>query len=361
MERSRTLDFQGLGSATLIGSMPHRDRQRAIELVLQTVPEIPVWPQLSAYHAEQMMAQYIEGLPGLVTEEGRQFVRSDTPQFDQQVLLFYERYLALAEGPLQIEDSRFRMGEETSATFRCFLETLKGANLPLRALKGQIVGPFTLLSGLKDQDGRALIYDERFLDIVPKLLGLKARWQIELMQTFGVPVIIFLDEPGLAGFGSSAFITISAELVLTLLTEVVDAVHAAGGLAGVHVCANTDWLLAFQSNLDIINFDSYTYFDKFALYRKQWLKFMAEGGNIAWGVVPTSDFDAIRAETPESLARRWTGQIRELAAGEMQMDEVIVHSLFTPGCGCGSLPEAHTALVLDLLKRFCRIMRQGEY
>jgi hypothetical protein len=307
-----------------------------------------------------MMAQYIEGLPGIVTEEGRQFVRCDTPEFDQQVLLFYERYLALGEGPLQTEASRFGMGEATSATFRCFLETIKGANLPLRALKGQIVGPFTLLSGLKDQDGRALIYDERFLDIIPKLLGLKARWQIELMQPFGVPVIIFLDEPGLAGFGSSAFITVSAELVLRLLAEVVDAVHTAGGIAGIHVCANTDWLLAFQSNFDIINFDSYGYFDKFALYRKEWLQFMAQGGNIAWGIVPTSDLNAIQAETPEGLAGRWTGQIRELAAGQMEMEEVIVHSFFTPSCGCGSLPEDYAARVLDLLKKFCRIMRQGE-
>lgn len=353
-------NFQGLGSATLIGSMPQRDRQRAIELVLRAAPEIPAWPQLTAYPAERMMAQYIEGLPGLVTEEGRQFVRSDTPEFDQQVLLFYERYLALGERPLQIEASRFRMGEETSTTFRCFLETVKGANLPLRALKGQIVGPFTLLSGLKDQDGRALIYDERFLDIIPKLLGLKAMYQIELMQTFGVPVIIFLDEPGLAGFGSSAFIAVSAELVLRLLAEVVDAVHAARGLAGVHVCANTDWLLLFQSNCDIINFDSYGYFDKFALYRKQCLQFMAQGGNIAWGVVPTADLDAIQAETPEGLARRWTGQIRELAAGEMEIEEVIAHSFFTPSCGCGSLPEDYAARVLDLLKGFCRTIQQGQ-
>ena len=127
--------------------------------------------------------------------------------------------LLLARDRSTIEASRFRMGEETSATFRCFLETIKGVNLPLRALKGQIAGPFTLLTGLKDQDGRALIYDERFLDIIPKLLGLKARWQIELMRTFGVPVMIFLDEPGLAGFGSSAFITVSAELVLRLLSR----------------------------------------------------------------------------------------------------------------------------------------------
>jgi len=352
------MNFQGLGAATLIGSMPQKDRQKAIELILQTVPEIPVWPQLPLYPDEQMMAQYIEGLPGLVTVESRQFVRSDTEEFDRQMLQFYEQFLAVEEGSLLVENSSCAMGEETGVTFRCFLKNIECANMSFRALKGQVVGPFTLLTGMKDQSGRALIYDERFLDLVPKLLGLKARWQIELMKKFGVPIIIFLDEPGLAGFGSSAFITLSAELVCGLLSEVAEAVHQAGGIAGIHVCANTDWFLAFESGFDVINFDSYGYFDKFALYRKEWLNLIANGGNVAWGVIPTSDLETIRLETPETLADRWIGQMRELAGNEIGIEEVIVHSLFTPSCGCGSLPENYAARVLDLLDGFCRIVRR---
>jgi hypothetical protein len=352
--------FQGLGSATLIGSMPQTDRETAIGLALQAAPEIPAWPQLPIYPAEQMMAQYIEGLPGLVTEEGKQFVRSDTVKFDEESLLFYGQYLEIEDGSLKVDDSLFRMGEQTSTTFRRFLDTVRSAGLPFRALKGQITGPFTFLCGIKDRSGRALIYDERFLDIVPKLLGLRARWQIEIMRTFGVPVIIFLDEPGLAGFGSSAFITVSAELVVKLLAEVADAIHAAGGIAGIHICANTDWLLAFQSNLDIINFDSYGYFDKFVLYRKEYVDFIARGGNMAWGVVPTLDVEAIWAETPESLAGRWIAQARELVQGGMGLEKILAHSLFTPACGCGSLTEDGAARVLDLLKGFCGIMRSGQ-
>ena len=352
--------FQGLGSATLIGSMPQSDREKAIGLALQAAPEIPAWPQLPIYPAEQMMAQYIEGLPGLVTEEGKQFVRSDTVEFDAEALLFYEQYLAIEDGSLTVDGSLFRMGEDTSVTFRRFLDTVRSAGLRFRALKGQITGPFTFLCGIKDQDGRALIYDERFLDIVPKLLGFKARWQIEIMRTFGVPVIIFLDEPGLAGFGSSAFITVSAELVVKLLAEVADAIHAAGGIAGIHVCANTDWALAFRSKLDIINFDSYGYFDKFVLYRKEFTDFIARGGNMAWGVVPTSEPEAIRAATPESLGRRWIAQAKGLVQGGIGFDTILAHSLFTPACGCGSLTEDCAARVLDLLRGFCGIMRSGQ-
>ena len=348
--------FQGLASTTLIGSMPHKDRDKAIGLILDSVPQIPVWPQLPAYPAEQMLVQYAEGLPGLVEEAGRRFVRTGTEEFDRESYLFYEQFIALEEGAAEVANSRFQMGSETGATFRYFLEVLSTANLTFRALKGQIAGPFTLLSGLKDQDGRALLFDERFQDIIPKLLAYKAKWQIEFLKPFGVPVIVFLDEPALAGFGSSAFITVTAELVRKILTEVVDGIHSAGALAGIHVCANTDWLLAFQSHFDIINFDAYNYFDKFALYRKECLEFMRRGGNIAWGIVPTLDPEAIATETSESLADRWTGQVRELLSGEMSVEETLEHSIFTPSCGCGSLTEDTTARVLELLKGFSRIV-----
>ncbi|MDR3568249.1 MAG: hypothetical protein P4L43_09505 [Syntrophobacteraceae bacterium] len=349
-------DFLGSGCATLIGSMPQKDRKSTIDLVLRTAPEIPAWPQLARFAAEQMMEQYIEGLPGLVRTEERLFVDSASPEFDREVLVFYEQFLAVEDGRLKVEDSGFGLGERTGATFRAFMEAVEGASPAPRALKGQVVGPFTLLCGLKDQDGRALIYDERFLDIVPKLLGMKARWQIERMRTLGAPVIIFLDEPGLAGFGSSALITVSAELARRVLGEVVEAVHAAGGLAGVHVCANTDWRLAFDSNFDIINFDAYGYFDKFAIYKEECFDFFGRGGNIAWGVVPTSDPDAIDSETPESLAARWTGQAEAFAAGKMSLQELKEHSLFSPSCGCGSLSEARSERVLELLRGFCRII-----
>lgn len=349
-------DFLGLGCATLIGSMPQKDRASTIDLVLKTAPEVPSWPQLTVNPAERMMEQYVEGLPGLVSTGDRVFVNSVSSEFDREVLLFYEQFLAVDDGGLKVDDSPFRMGDETGATFRAFVETIKKSRPAVRAVKGQVTGPFTLLCGMKDQDGRALIYDERFLDIIPKLLGLKARWQIEIMRQFGVPVIIFLDEPGLAGFGSSALITVSAELVRRVLGEVVEAVHAAGGLAGVHVCANTDWQLAFDSNFDIINFDAYGYFDKFAIYWKECTDFMNRGGNIAWGVVPTSDPDAIGAETSESLAARWTSQVGGLAAGKMR--EVTAHSLFTPSCGCGSLSEENTARVFELLRGFCGIIHK---
>ncbi len=95
--------------------------------------------------------------------------------------------------------------------------------------------------------------------------------------------LIFFDEPGLAGFGSSAFITITPEDIKACLSEVFEAVHAEGGLVGVHVCANTEWSVIFDSGTDIVSFDAYSYFDKFILYPEHIRTFFQRGGILCFG------------------------------------------------------------------------------
>ncbi len=350
-------DWRANASATLVGSMPHRDRNAAIELILGEVPEIPVWPQLPSFQAEQMMIQYNEGLPGQSASPGKSAIFTDTPAFEQELYAFYEEYMEVDAGSRDIIDSRFRLGPETGATFFRFLERIDRSSSALRAVKGQIVGPFTLLSGLKDQRDRLLLYDERLQDVVAKHLAMKARWQIAHMKEIGRQVIIFIDEPALAGFGSSAFISVTRELVRQLLDEVVDAIHQAGALAGIHVCANTDWLLAFHSAVDIINFDAYNYFDKFGLYQEAFLRYIDEGRLIAWGMVPTSDPALIAQETSRSLADRWLKQVEGLTSPEAPLEKILAHSLFTPSCGCGSLPQETAERVARLTRELGAIMQ----
>ncbi|MFP5213154.1 MAG: hypothetical protein ACLGPL_07215 [Acidobacteriota bacterium] len=345
------------GSVTMVGSMPHKDRSKVIDLVLGEFLEIPVWPQLACYEAEGMMVQYLEGLPCVRTEDGRVFVDTDAPEAESEIYAFYEEYLEIDAGTKNINDSRFGFGPETGKTFFPFLDALKGSGRSYLAVKGQVSGPFTLLSGLKDRQGRSTLYDERLQDLIPKHLAMKARWQVEHLKALGAPVIIFLDEPALAGYGSSAFISVTSELIQTILGEVIDAVHQAGGLAGVHVCANTDWLLAFDSGVDIINLDAYNYMDKFALYRDPFIRFMERGGVIAWGMVPTNDPAIIEQESARSLADRWLEQIRPFTADKLTVKNILAQSIFTPSCGCGSLSEPMAERVVRLTRELGEIMR----
>ena len=141
----------------------------------------------------------------------------------------------------------------------------------------------TFTTGVTDRQGRAIFYDPQTRDAAVKLLALKARWQVRRLSAFARTVIVFLDEPALAGFGSSEMISISREEISACLGEVVDAVHAEGGLAGIHVCANTDWSVVISGAMDIVNFDAYAYFDRFVLYPNEIRAFIAAGGILAWG------------------------------------------------------------------------------
>ncbi|HAA03047.1 MAG TPA: hypothetical protein DCE18_06725 [Syntrophobacteraceae bacterium] len=342
---------------TLIGSMPHRDPQRVIDLIVQAMGDIPVWPQLPAYEGERMMVQYLEGLPGLRAHGDHILVDTEQAQFDSELVAFYQDFMDVEAGLLDIRESRFQMGKRTGGTFRKFVQRLEQTPRAGRAVKGQIVGPFTLLTGLTDAQRKPLLYDDRLCDVVPKHLGLKARWQIEHLRSLGQPVIVFLDEPSMAGYGSSAYIGASAELISTILGEVIRSIHQAGALAGIHVCANTEWSLVLSSSADVVNFDAYGYLDRFLLYHEDIAAFLRTGGIIAWGLVPTSDPEAIMRETAQTLAERWSRQIQPLIGTEFSMTQILAQSIITPSCGCGSLTEELAERVVRLTEELSELLR----
>jgi len=351
--------FQPDGLPALIGSFPISDYKAATDLVLDFTPDIPLWTQLPANEEEQMLAQFLPGLPGLTTNAEKTYINTEKNDFQSELIAFYEEYMAVTEDDTLLRDSRFSLSKETAAGFFEFLEQLgTRAALPV-AVKGQITGPFTLATGICDQNDRAVFYDDRVRDAIVKLLALKARWQIKQLSAFGCPVIMFFDEPGLSGFGSSAFISISEEDIAACLNEVVDAVHEEGGLAGVHVCANTQWSLILDSDADIVSFDAYAYFDRFILYTGQIKSFMARGGILGWGIVPTLDSDALAKETCESLYQLWEKQAAQIQAMGIDRSLLIAQTLITPSCGAGALSPSLAVRALELTRDVSQKIRSN--
>ena len=71
--------FSPRGVATAIGSFPHSEPEAACELILNNIPEIPIWPQLpNADFREQMEIQYSEGMPSLVVDAVKERIHFET-------------------------------------------------------------------------------------------------------------------------------------------------------------------------------------------------------------------------------------------------------------------------------------------
>jgi len=350
-------NFQANGLPVLIGSLPMDDHTEAVKLVFRYTPEIPLWVQLPVYKEEGMIAQFLPGLPGLTIEKERAYIDTSTAGFGEDLLKFYAHYIAVVEGGGDLSGSRFALTKDGAAGFFEFTKQLKVVSVPLVAVKCQITGPVTFCTGMNDQDGKAIFYDEQIRDVAVKLLAQKARWQVRELSKFGVPVIIFFDEPALAGFGSSAFISITTDEVAKCFNEVIEAVHSEGGLAGIHVCANTDWSLVLGSSADIVSFDAYSFFDRFILYSDHIRKFVESGRILAWGIVPTSKTEDVEKETVDSLVIKWEDKARELESLGFSRSKILAQSLITPSCGTGSLSLENAKKVLRLTRDVSDMLR----
>ncbi len=89
--------IQPNGLPVLIGSLPMDDHDEAVNCVLECTPQIPSWIQLPIYKQEGMTAQFLPGFPGLVTVNDKVFVDTTVDGFDEQLLYFYEEYMAVTE------------------------------------------------------------------------------------------------------------------------------------------------------------------------------------------------------------------------------------------------------------------------
>ncbi|MGB5157982.1 hypothetical protein [Desulfobacterium sp. N47] len=351
-------NFRPCGMPLLIGSLPVDDHRTAINIVLEHTPEIPLWVQLPCHKNEGMISQFLPGLPGLTEEDDKIFINTSGRHFDDNLVEFYEEYISVIEGKKEFDDSRFALSPDVAKGFFVFIEKIMGLSVKPVAVKGQITGPLTLATSVKDQDGKAVYYNEDMRDAVVKLVAMKARWQVRQLAKLGVPVIIFFDEPSFAGLGSSAFIGISMQEIEGFLEEVIDAVHQEGALAGIHVCSNADWSVLFESSVDIISFDAYSYFDKFILYSDLLKDYINSGRLIAWGIVPTSQAEDIEKASAESLAENWKNKVGKLESLGFKLSDILAQSFITPSCGTGSLSLDNTAKVLNLAKHVSQILRK---
>ena len=289
---------------------------------------------------EEMLVQYTEGLPFLKIDPEKKSVYVDMPEDNTDELeKFYNNYLSEDAGLFSISDSH-------ALGFSNMIKLLKEKKPEgLRAIKGQIVGPITLAGSLKDTEQIAMLHNSVLFDVIVKLLSMKACWQLDQYAEFGLPRIIFLDEPYLSSYGS-AFASLKKEQIVESLNEIFLAIHNRNSLSGIHCCGNTDWTMLMDTEVDIINFDAFGYMETMLIYKNEVQAFLERGGILAWGIVPTTD--SIRDVTLDDLMGKMISAVDNLVEKGIDQKLIVENSLITPSCGTGTMPleEAEKAMTL---------------
>ncbi|MBN1223325.1 MAG: hypothetical protein JXB23_08745 [Candidatus Aminicenantes bacterium] len=345
------MEFNPECLATAIGSMPHDNPSVACDIILNTIPDIPIWPQLpnTDFH-EEMEIQYSEGFPGVVFDEEkkRMYFKTDedlTSDFEK----FYENYMA--------ENLEyFKISPEYSRGIYEMEKKLKQKEVQdIKLFKSHVTGPITVGLGRVDENKRAIYYNEMFRDIIVKGTEMKALWMLDKFKFLGSKQICFIDEPILSGFGSSTYVSLHRQDVVQYLNEVVQAIHKKDAFAGTHCCGNTEWTILIDAGVDIISFDAYEYAETITYYADKVREYLEKGGILAWGIVPTSD--KIKTETPESLVKKLKTDVDNLAGKGIDKGLIWEKCLVTPSCGTGSLTVDLADNIFEQLFEVSKLLR----
>lgn len=214
------------------------------------------------------------------------------------------------------------MSSFCSVSFPKFLELIK--NTKPHYAKGQVTGPNTLSFRIKSNK-------------LAQTLAQKALWQIKQIKSANPTTIpiIFIDEPSLA--------SVQNQNATEMIKTVSDTIKENGGISGVHCCGDCDWDIVIKAGVDIISFDAYSFTPSTAF-----VKFLANGGKIAWGIIPTKDTSAILDADLDKMIEIFENGVKNLTKFGIDEKIIIENSLVTPSCGAGSLSEelAEKAMIL---------------
>ena len=328
--------------ATGIGSVPFLDIENTCRRILSQLPIIPFWPQfVRRSHVEDMNIQFSEGLPFFEINNEHRTIGLSSCSLESALFIFYEHFLS--------DDlDAFAMSEAYAPGLYRLIEFMREQPLEFGPyVKGQVVGPVTFASSVKDRDGTSILHNPDLIEAIAKGLAIKALWQARALARTGKRPIIFLDEPALSGFGSG-FSTLQRHDVVKLITEIMGYLRdKSDTLIGIHCCGNTDWPMIIETRPDIISFDAYSYLDYFLLYPKEVGQFVRDGGIIAWGIVPTAVFSG--KESIEELSLTLQKALHRFYEWDLAPELVSSQSILTPACGMGTLSEKDSESVFDLL------------
>ncbi|MGA2269589.1 MAG: hypothetical protein ABSH44_14060 [Bryobacteraceae bacterium] len=338
---------------TVVGSFPHTEPQRLLDRIFSLFSEMPAWPQMPVRDwRESMYVQYAERLPGAVVdrEEQRIYFRSDEA-LAGELEAFYQ---AVVDEDVE----RFAISPEYAMGLHLFLDSVPrlGGHRP-KWVKGQVTGPFSFAMTVTDENKRSLAYNPELYEVAVQGMAMKARWVARKLREVAEGVLVVLDEPYLCSFGS-AFVNVPRNDVIAAIDLGVAAIHKEGALAGLHCCGNTDWSLVLSTDLDVVNFDAYEYFQGLSLYPAELRSFLGKGGVLSWGIVPASRANGNLS--PHALLDALDDRVEQLAAKGIDRGALYRQALLTPSCGLGTESVERADRLMDALAKLSCLVRERE-
>lgn len=351
---------QNRKKTTGIGSLPHHNADAALSFSFKMgIPFLPQIPLRNPW--EYMIAQALEGIPGLRVE------RDGSVQLELEIwksrAADLERRFESAFSEARTEWSAFEGFEPSpavSSLWQPFAWEAAEARVPLAKI--QIAGPLTAQWALKIDDGSTVDRHPRLASQIYRMVLARGIGMGRRLKASGIEPLLFLDEPGLYAYSQK---NPRHLLALRELKLMIQALQKEGIRVGLHCCGETHWpslLGATPSTglgLDVLSIDTGLSLETLAK-DPSFEKFIAEGGALSLGVIPTSRNLRAAEIDPRKRVEHLLGTLKRVwgAQGEKRGLKKLLFSnaLFTPACGLALHSVEDAELVLETLNEFYDIL-----
>ncbi len=347
------MKFIGNCKPLCIGSLPYTDPKIAWQRILDNFPEMPFWPQLpKRSYLENMYLQFSEHMPGRKIDMDNQRFYIDIQQdLQPEMERFYNSYMSN-------DIDYFKISRDYCEGLYAGLELFdqdEDKFADAEFIKGQLTGPISFGLQVTDEAKKPILYDEMLHDILVKNLQRKAQWQERMLGKINQNIILSIDEPYLSSVGSG-ILNLDRNQVIEDLETIFQSLNC---VRATHCCGNTDWSLLMATSAEILLFDAYNYTKNVALFAQDLEEFLARGGCLGWGIVPSigADLDNV---TMEILVTRLEDGIKLLESKGLDRDQILQQSMITPACGLGNLSQAQAETAMKLTRSISEFMREKD-
>lgn len=320
-----------VGTASAIGSLPHRQVDAAVSVALAACPDLPAAPALPRLDArEGMLSQGAWGLRGVdIAEDGVLQIVGELDPGDP-----------FGPGGPGIDGPAF-------GGVRAFLEATRHRTAPIKL---QVTGPVTLALGLID----AGVHADRAFATASAAVKQRAVAMLD-EATRIAPLagkVVFVDEPGLVALSHVDF-PIAPDHAVDLVSGTLAAIEPYA-VTGLHCCGETDWRLALAAGPQIVSMPTDT---RVVDHAGALGVHLDRGGWVAWGAVPTNR--PIGSEPGllwRALSETWCELVQRGCDAIRLRDQALV----TPECGLANHDVLQAEHLLSLSVELAeRVRRQS--
>lgn len=290
------------------GSLPYDNIDAVSRMMVKLYEHMPFLPHLPRLNANDTIAfRTLDGIPGVTVNGDKVSLKVGTEEYKKGLVKLDKAFNTPSFESLEPYAI-------SSVYLERFLHLISKSKTSHACVN--IWGPFTVSQKLMGLTDDQFLSDKSFRKLFIQSVTVKALWMIEQIKKANpktVPIIV-LEEPLLCRIGviKKENEDITAELIITLMSRVIEKIKSAGAVVAVHCMEKCDWTVAIKAGADIISFDAYNNPNNLRIIPEQVGKFLENGGKINWCIMPVMTESIVKSMTLDDLTRRFVSTMEGL-------------------------------------------------